>query len=246
MWSASDIKWLKGKYPALKKISPHRLEGRVSFQMLRLNDQYFINPSLSQIQQSTAPKYLYLCGSYKICIERNQPNVFPTSREIGGKLAAVAAKLGRNNKDMHLYPDGTLCLAAPMELDIEFSKGFKLETYIELFLIPYLFAQTYFAKEKVWLWGDLSHGIWGLLEWLGRKKNYIPADAKLTYARLLIYSKAENTDVKKLLDIRCRNHKPCPCGSSTKTRNCHPDVQQGIARLRSAISSGLINASDIK
>lgn len=240
MWSASDLKWLEEKYPALKKISPHKLEGRVSFQMLRLNNQFFVNPSLSQIQQSTTPDYLYLCGSYEVCIEKNNPNNFPISREIGGKLAAVATRLGKNNKDMHLYQDGTFCLAAPMELDIEFSRGFSLPVYIENFLVPYLFAQAYYAKKQVWIWGDLSHGIWGLLEWLGRKKNYIPVDAQLTYSRLLFYAQEEKTDIKKLLDIRCRNHKPCPCGSNKKTRKCHPDVQQGIARLRNAVSSRLI------
>lgn len=170
------------------------------------------------------------------------PHTYPNAREIGGKLAAVAKKLGKEEADMHLFPDGTMCLAAPMEFDIEFSKGFKLENYVEKYLIPYLFAQTYYAKEQVWLWGDLNHGIWGLLEWLGRKRNYIPVDAQITYSRLLIYAKLENADVKALLGVRCRGHKPCPCGSNKKTRKCHPDVQPGIARLRSVISSGLIDS----
>ncbi len=219
------------------------LEGRVYFQMLRLNGQYFVNPSLSQIQQSAAPDYLYLCGSYGISIEWNQPNGLPMSRETGGKFAAVAARLGKDNKDMHIYPDGTLCLAAPMDLDIELARGLRLETYIEGFLVPYLFAQTYYAKTRVWLWGELSHGVWGLLEWLGRKKDYESDDARRTYSRLLVYAKQENTDVKAILATRCRNHKPCPCGSTKKTRSCHPDVQPGIARLRSAINSGLIETS---
>ncbi len=243
MWSSSDLKWLKENYPAVKKIAPHKLEGRVSFQMLRSNGQYFFSPSPTQIQQSTGPDYLYLCGSYEIRIERDQSKGFPISRETGGKLAAVAVKLGKDNKDMHLYPDGTLCLAAPMELDIEFDRGFKLETYIEKFLVPYLSAQTYYAKKQIWVWDDLSHGIWGLLEWLGRKKDYISDYALRTYIRLLIYAKQENGDVRAILSIRCRNHKPCPCGSNKKTSICHPDVQLGIARLRSAISSGLIDTS---
>src|SRR3989344_2828365 len=131
MWSAKDLLCLKKKYPALKKISPHKLEGRISFQMLRLDGQYFVNPSLSQIQQSTAPDYLYLCGNYQVSIEWNPPNTYPNAREIGGKLAAVAKRLGKEEADMHLFPDGTMCLAAPMEFDIEFNKGFMLEDYVE-------------------------------------------------------------------------------------------------------------------
>ncbi len=242
MWSANDLKWLNEKYPGLKKTASNILEGRVSFRMLRVNGQYFINPSTDQIEQSTSPDYLYLCGSYEISIE-HQPKTLPIAREIGGKITGVAAKLGKKNIDMHLYPDGTLCLAAPMDLDIEFIKGFKLETYIDKFLVPYLFAQTYYAKRQIWIWGELSHGIWGLLEWLGRREDYVPGDALVTYPRLLEYAKRENADVKALLSIRCRNHKPCPCGSNKKTRKCHPDVQQGISRLRSAISSGKIDLS---
>lgn len=243
MWSSSDLKWLKENYPAVKKISPNKLEGRVSFQMLRSNGQYFFSPSPIQIQQSTGPDYLYLCGNYEIRIERNQPKDFPVSRETGGKIAAVAAKLGKDNKGMHLFQDGTFCLAAPMDLNIEFGRGFELKTYIEKFLVPYLSAQTYYANKQIWIWGDLSHGIWGLLEWLGRRKDYISNYARLTYFILLVYAKQENNDVKTLLGIRCRNHKPCPCGSNKKTRNCHPDVQQGIARLRNAINNGLIDTS---
>lgn len=241
MWSTTDIKWLKEKYPGLKKISRKCLEGKVSFRMLRLNNEFFVNPTQYQIEQVAASDYLYLCGSYDIQIQKKSLTSFPIAREIGGKIVAVAKRLGKESKDMHLYPDGSLCLAAPMELDMEFSDGFNLKSYIEFFLVPYLFAQTYYAKNRIWIWGELSHGIWGLLEWLGRKKDYAGIDAQRTFQRLLAYAKQENADIKTLLSIRCRNHKPCPCGSNKKTKKCHPDVQPGITRLRIAINNGVIS-----
>lgn len=238
MWSSTDLKWLKANYPGLKPKSDKVLEGRLSYKMLRSNGNYLINPPIDEIQRTDTPDYLYICDTYHIKIEWGDEK-YPKSYEVGGKLKTVAKKLKKGTIDMHQYPqDDGLCIAAPMVLDRTFIKGFSLKNYIEDFLIPYLFAQTHYAKTEEWLWGDLGHGIWGLLEWLGRKSKPDKADIILTYLNLTKYGKIEQ--IKTILGSRCRNHKPCPCGSGKKTRKCHPEFPTAISLLRSGLSSGLI------
>jgi len=243
MWTSTDLSWLKENYPGLKQKPNNLLEGKLSYQMLRMDGKYYINPSVEQVKNTNASDYLYLCDSYIIRIEWEKHNLrYPTTYEIGRKISDVAKKLGKTAIDMHQFPNGSLCLAAVMDLGITFSKDFRLSVYIENFLVPYLFAQTYYAKKQEWLWGDLSHGIWGLLEWLGRKSQFNETDLILTFGMIKAYGGKDK--VVEVLSTRCRNHMPCPCGSTKKTRECHPDVQSAIARLRSGISSRLITLSE--
>jgi len=239
MWSPNDLKWLKENYPGLKQISDTTIEGRISYRALRLKGEYFVNPSSEQIQSTNSSGYLYLCDTYNVRIEwESKDSLYPTTYDIGGKISEVARKSGKNPIDMHQFQNGSLCLAAITDLGVIFCAGFNLKVYVEEFLIPYLFAQTYYGKKQKWLWGDLSHGVWGLLEWLGRKDKLDDIDIRSTYEMLKIFGGKEK--MMEVLSVRCRNHKPCPCGLGKKTRNCHPDVQQGIARIRNAMSSGLI------
>lgn len=75
--------------------------------------------------------------------------------------------------DMHTYSsdNNALCVANPMDLLLAFEERFDLRQYVEGFLIPYLFEQTYYTQNEKWLWGELSHGHWGHLEWLGRRQD---------------------------------------------------------------------------
>jgi len=239
MWTSTDLIWLKESYPGLKEKSDKELEGRLSFRMLRLDNQYIVNPSLDQIQRTSVSDYLYFCDTYRIRIKWEDRNAYySASYETGGRLEATAKRLNKRTIDMHQYPDGGLCLASPMDLYDAFLTGFQLPVYIEDFLIPYLFAQSYYAKKQVWLWVDLDHGIWGFLEWLGRRKHTSEFDLTSTFHFLKSYSKAGK--INEILYTRCRNHKPCPCGSGKMTKECHPDIQSAIARLRSGLSSKII------
>lgn len=239
MWTKSDLKWLASNYPELKEIRPGVIEGRLAFQMLRSNNTYVVNPSTQQISDLTPPDYLYLCDTYKVRITWPKDAPFPTAHEVGGKLASVAKRLNKSLMDMHQYEaDGGLCLAAIMQLERTFRKGFKLDVFIEEFLIPYLFAQTHYARTQEWLWGELEHGSWGLLQWLGRENQYDDRDIFTTYAYVKSQIGAEATD--RLLRVRPRGHHKCLCGSNKKTRDCHPDVQQGIIKIRGAVSRHVI------
>jgi len=237
MWTSNDKVWLKENYPSLKKKSSSIIEGSLSFQALLLKGQLIINPSIDQIQQTTVKDYLYICDTYEIRIEWKKQGEPPAAFEIGGRLANEAKRLGKNLLDMHQFPQTeALCLASPMELHRR--NGAHLDVFVEVFIVPYLFAQSHYAKKQVWLWGELSHGFWGLLQWLGRRSRYDDKETEETYQNL--WSQGDEEEIKRLLADRYRNFRPCVCGSGLRIRNCHPEIQVAISRIRGCISRGVI------
>lgn len=125
-----------------------------------------------------------------------------------------------------------------MDLERAFRDGFSMSVYIDEFVVPYLFAQTYYATHQTWPWGELRHEYKGLLQWLGRQNDYDDQDVASTYRALMTQEDVE--DIKKLLQKRCRGHKACPCGSDRKARDCCPDIKAAISRIRISLNRGLL------
>lgn len=238
MWSDKDKAWLTEFYPGLKPTGADTLEGSLSLQMLHLDGAHYIRPT-SDFVAASSGKGIYLCDTYQIKVEFHTNLACPLVYETAGRIAAIAARDGKITADLHIYNDtGALCLASAMELERAFQDGFSLPTFIDEFVVPYLFAQSYYAMHEVWPWGELSHGYKGLLQWLGRLNDYGDEDIMATYRTLMAQQDAGQA--KELLQKRCRGHEPCPCGSGSKTRDCCPDLKYALARLRGAISRGVI------
>lgn len=236
MWKDEDKAWLAEFYPGLKPTGARTLEGSLSFQMLHLDGAHYIRPA-SDFVAANNGKGIYLCDTYQIKIEFHADLYLPLVYETAGRIAAVAARDGKLTADLHIYNDtGALCLASAMELERTFQSGFSLPTFIDEFVVPYLFAQSYYAAHRVWLWGELGHGYKGLLQWLGRLNDYDDEDVAATYRALMAQQDAE--EAKELLEKRCRGHKPCPCGSGRKARDCCPELKNAIARIRVVKSRG--------
>lgn len=235
MWTRIDLNWLASSYPTLKETKPGQIEGNLTFKMLRTGGQYLVNPPHDLVTDTSPPDHLYINDTYNVRLTWQEGQSYPIAHEIGGKLAKTAKRLSKSLLDMHQYEqDGALCLTAAMDLERTFRNGFKLDVFVEELLIPYLFAQSHYDKTQVWLWGELSHGYMGLLEWLARQKDYDDTDIVSTYKHLKDHAGSDK--IEELLKVRPRGHRPCLCGSKKKTRICHPEVKEGIVRLRAAIS----------
>jgi hypothetical protein len=198
--------------------------------MLHLNGEHIIEPDPLTIRRF-ATDGTYLCDTYSVRLEWPSHQVYPTVYEIGGRIEAVAANLEVGLEDVHVYPaEKALCLASWTKLETSFAPGFELSVFINEFLVPYLYAQTYFSKTHTWPWGELSHGYIGILEELGRMGeldiNYI----KL--ARAQVTKLVGERAAQALFSIRPRPHHKCPCGSDRTIRKCHPEVQAAIAKIR--------------
>lgn len=232
MWTRDDLNWLKASYPSLREVSPGIIEGDLAFSMLRVSGQYTVSPPNNLVENTQPPDYLHISDTYSIRITWLEGAQYPRAHENGGKLADTASRLNKSLMDMHQYDhDGALCLAADMALDKAFRSGFQLDVFIEGLLIPYLFAQSHFAKTGIWLWGELSHGFIGIFEWLTREEEPTPEDISATRKSLNKHLGTEH--VSKLREMRWRPHFKCLCGSGAKTRDCHPEIIKALSLLRS-------------
>lgn len=209
--------------------------------MLRSNGAYYVNPSFDQVADSTAKDFLYISDTYVIEIRPTSSNDFPMAFELGGRIEAAGRKHNKSTTDMHKYVNGGLCVASSMELEKSFPNGVNLEAYIEDFLIPYLFTQSHFANTGDWVWGDLSHGYIGLLEWLGNLEPWLEDDVELTYKWMTRH--VDRREAVNALKTRHRSHKKCICKSGKKMRECHPNVKRALAAIRIAINNKTLDTS---
>lgn len=240
MWSKSDLKWLAINHPAIKLKPGGSFEGSLVFRMLFLDGNRYVNPSAELLAEGGG---VYISASYDVKIERKDKKFFPVAFETSGKIDEVASDKGLKSVDLHLFPkDGSLCLASPMVVHPAAASGLSLQQYFEDFLIPYFFAQRYFAKWNKWPWGDLSHDSLGHLEWLGRINHPSRQDAHLTLRGVHLTQKDEHFE--ELFSTRPRMHKPCICESGKKFKDCHPDVKHGITEIRKLIYSRKIDLAD--
>jgi hypothetical protein len=210
--------------------------------MLHINGRHLIKPSSTEVAAHVV-NGIYLCDTYQIKITWYEGAHYPQVIECSSKILKVAKRFGIKPIDVHLYPNGTFCLASWQDLIKRFENSFSLEIFFYEYLIPFLFSQTYFSIHKKWPWGELNHGCWGLLEWLSRQKKFDQKDIRRT-----AFWAAQNAGpelTRKLFLTRCRDHKPCPCGSRRKTRECHPDITTAISLIRGAISRGAFSIDNL-
>ena len=143
-------------------------------------------------------------------IELSVPHAFPDSspqaKEIGGRIGA--------DYD-HLNPDGTLCLAVPIEQRRLFLEQPTLLGFVNLLLVPYLYGFSFWTKHGYHPFGEAPHGAEGILdhyvETLGLE-GPVCALAVISF----------------LFEHGYRGHHDCPCGSGRRVRVCHGSVLRAL------------------
>lgn len=146
----------------------------------------------------------------EISIPRGYPSILPTAKETGGRIP----------KDFHTNPDETLCLGSRIEMRMKFHERESLIGFVEDLLIPFLYGFSYREKYGEMPYGELPHGIDGVL------KSYqalFHVDDDLAVIAFL----------KILADDNYRGHISCPCGSNIKLRNCHGNIVRELQNFQS-------------
>ena len=127
------------------------------------------------------------------------PNRFPRAKEIGGRIVTDYE---------HLNPDGTLCLAVPIEQRGVFFEQQTLLGFVDLLLVPYLYGYCFWSKHGYHPFDEAAHGREGILRY------YIDAlGLRDPLAALAV--------ICFLFEHGYRGHHDCPCGSGRKVRVCH-------------------------
>jgi hypothetical protein len=127
------------------------------------------------------------------------PNGIPIAFEKGGRIP----------RSYHTQPDKSLCLGANTELRLKLGPDSTLDRFVEEILTPYLFQFSFFEKHGRMPFGELKHGVPGLLDYFATL--YKVTDEKAGKALVLL------TSLKK----RRANKVQCPCGSGRRLGRCH-------------------------
>lgn len=175
---------------------------------------------------------LLLADSFAVQIAAANPHSdrVPALREIGGRTEAIANKHGiRDLRDLHRNNDGTACLCVTYAESQRFPDGSTLLSFIESLVVPYLYALSFFDKNKKWPWPDYSHGVVGLLEFWGEN------DALRTAAELgdlvsRVRREANWTAYHKQFR-KPSAERLCICGSQKSFQLCHPRAWRGVLRV---------------
>ncbi|MEH6472216.1 MAG: hypothetical protein V7752_13285 [Halopseudomonas sp.] len=144
----------------------------------------------------------------EISIPATYPNELPVVKEVSGRIKEAWD---------HINPDGTLCLAVPMEQRKTFNAQPTLLGFTDNLVIPYLYGYCYWEKHNSYPFGEAKHGAEGILD----------------YYKQLFSSKDGKSIVRGLYRAYrygYRGHHPCPCGSRKTTRQCHKDTVWELTR----------------
>lgn len=127
------------------------------------------------------------------------PKVLPGVRETGGRIPM----------DYHKLHGGELCVGAPTEIRLRLREVPTLLTFVEGFVVPYLYGYSHREIHGTIPYGELAHGNDGIRQHLAtmfRTKSIGQSEEFLRLAGL-----------KK----RTANKLPCPCGSGRRLGRCH-------------------------
>ena len=139
------------------------------------------------------------CFEIELIIPDGYPNVLPRVRETDGKIGSAYD---------HIYQDGTLCLAVPIEERRVFLDQPSLLGFVNRLVIPYLFGYCHWKAHGIHPFDESEHGAEGIV------RHYLGA-------LQLIDERVALAVISFLYEHGYRGHHPCPCGSGEKVRKCH-------------------------
>lgn len=115
---------------------------------------------------------------------------------------------GRIPKDWHRNPGGTLCLGSPTVVRLRTIQAGTVDEFVQDMVEPYLYQRSYFERHRLLPFGELDHGLKGVL------KDFM--DRFEFSDELAAGSMVFLTSLRK----RVANKKPCPCGVGEPLGRC--------------------------
>ena len=232
MISSDEISWLQANYPDLYFDAGQRcISGELSFRMFyseQLGDGYIVNPDESfEGQDGTLIEDVY-----EIDIRLNDSKALPEVREVGGRIVKSLLEWNiEDPSDLHIHPNGALCLCVETEIEKNLPNGFNLRDFFWNLLIPFFFYQSYFERFGREPWPGYGHGDIGVLESF---QNRVKLDNHLSYTTIHSYleSLSKQTRMRIHENVEAKGHHRCLCGSKKIIRKCHKKAMYGYNSLR--------------
>lgn len=109
---------------------------------------------------------------------------------------------GRLDGFDHLFTDGRLCLGAPVEVRMRFAERPSLLCFARDLVVPFLFAFSYKETYGKMPFGELAHGVAGLLDYYSRFFG-TPTEQTVSLLKYLVRDEGDSGIA----------FAKCPCGS---------------------------------
>lgn len=139
--------------------------------------------------------------SYEISVRvpDGYPSELPVAHETGGRIPT----------DFHKLEGDALCLGSPFRLWLLTKQNPSLLNFIERVVVPYLYAYSLHEAGETMPFGELRHGMPGLVDDLGEMLGASDSKTAAAYVQAIIRKK------------RVANKRSCPCGSGMRLGRCH-------------------------
>lgn len=166
------------------------------------NKKYIVEGTYECLVSSVAFEEILVKYDLSIHIPEDYPESLPTVFELSSKIK----KLPEN----HVNGDGSLCLGAPIRLQMIMKNSKSLIHFFEECILPYLYAYTLKQeKGKPFVFGELAHGSIGLIN-----------DFKE------LFNLSKEIHVLYMLEIlsmkkKVANRQTCPCGCGKRLTTCN-------------------------
>lgn len=226
-----DLLYLKQLQPELKFIPPNKITGMINFAM-DFNPKEFKGYKIyNQIDEEESATLIK--DSYNIEIDISSENYLPDCRCTDNRLETHLKELQefkylniRNIHDLHINPDNTFCLGFTLDfIGIDF-KNLALRQYLEDFIIPFLYYQSFLIRNKREAWKGYGHGTaMALGEFLHKQR------VNKELLNNLIH-KLPDTVKEEIRKIPVNYSNKCPCGSGKQWRNCHYKTALGLKLIQ--------------
>lgn len=167
--------------------------------------QGLLNFSAEYAGQRIDDKYSVL-----ILVSSDYPNSLPNAFETENRIPA----------DFHKLHDGSLCFGELLAVKCKFLEEPTLLGFVKNCLIPYLYSYSHKCRYGKLPFGELSHGLEGILE---HYLDFFHLEDERALSGLIAI----------LAQGNYRGHIFCPCGSGKRLRSCHGEKVHEMMRFSS-------------
>lgn len=115
--------------------------------------------------------------------------------------------------DNHVYSDGSFCLGSELVLKYKIRNSPTIGNFLEECVEPFLYSVFHFLQYKTFPYGDLAHGVNGLIADYEDFFGVRGSGAVLSALNLLTIRK------------RIANKRRCPCGCGLRVGRCRLHVR---------------------
>ena len=224
MITKTEVEWLTKNFPNLSVNE----KGGLIEGVARFNSVYdkTANKFTAFLKLDAVYPGLQLSGEYRIKIGKNNKE-----RKIPKLWVYIEREKMTSRRHFFDDSEGHACLTGPVEEDDFFTRGYSFWEYFERFVIPFLYAQSYFDENHKWPWSAYDHNAAGILQSFNNSNG--TKSQVLACAKQLGTSK-QWSEIEPILRGRF-DGKKCLCGSGRNLNKCHPDLVWVIRKFQKAL-----------